>query len=148
MSSLLKISEAAVLALHTVILLSANSGKHLAVRDIALKLHASEHHLAKVLQRLARPGLVRSVRGPRGGFVLGKELQTISLLDVFEAIDGPIEQPTCLLGLGECIVEECLLGDVFRQINVLLRNRLESLSLDQFAKGSSKFEIARIANSL
>jgi Rrf2 family protein len=145
MSSLLKISEAAVLALHTVILLSATSGKHLSVRDIAHTLHASEHHLAKVLQRLAKAGLVTSVRGPRGGFIIGKELQAISLLQVFEAIEGPIVNPSCLLGLDVCINGGCLLGDVLRQINVLLRERLETFSLDKFKNGFGKFDIAELA---
>ena len=70
MANVLRISEAATLALHTLALLASRPGVILSTHKIAKRLEASEAHLAKVLQRLARMGLVRSIRGARGGFVL------------------------------------------------------------------------------
>jgi Rrf2 family nitric oxide-sensitive transcriptional repressor len=145
MSSLLKISEAGVLGLHTVILLAASPGKYLSVHDMAQTLGASEHHLAKVLQRLAKVGLVASVRGPKGGFIAGKPLEDITLLNVFEAIEGPISPPACLLGLNECINGGCLLGDILRQFNTLLEQRLSSLTLEKFRGGFGKVDSASLA---
>ncbi len=142
MSSLLKISEAGVLGLHTVILLAASPGKYLSVHDMAQTLGASEHHLAKVLQRLGKVGLVNSVRGPKGGFVVGKPLEDITLLHVFEAIEGPLASPSCLLGLSECINGGCLLGDILRQFNVLLEERLSGLTLEKFRNGFGRMDVA------
>ena len=57
MPNVLKVSEAASLALHTTVLLAANSGELLSTREIASTLKMSAAHLSKVLQRLARHGL-------------------------------------------------------------------------------------------
>jgi Rrf2 family protein len=86
MSNLFKVSEAASLALHAMLHIVANPNRPVSTREIASGMHASEAHLAKVLQRLARVGLARSTRGPKGGFVLGRPAETITLLDVYEAI--------------------------------------------------------------
>ncbi|MCF8044104.1 MAG: Rrf2 family transcriptional regulator, partial [Desulfarculaceae bacterium] len=70
MQQLLKISEAASLALHTMGLLASRPGEQVPTRELAARLKVSEAHLAKVMQRLGRAGLVRSQRGPKGGFAL------------------------------------------------------------------------------
>ena len=72
MSSVLKISDAATLALHTAVLLADRTEGPLTTKEIALTFGISEAHLAKVLQRLAKAGIVHSGRGPKGGFLLGK----------------------------------------------------------------------------
>lgn len=115
MSRVLKISEAASLALHTMVLLAANPGRTLATRDIAALLRVSEAHLAKVLQRLARSGLVNSQRGPKGGFSLAKDAHAISLLEVYEAVEGPLETRSCLLEQPVC-GGDCLLGGLLHKV--------------------------------
>jgi len=47
-------------------------------------------YLLKILQQLVRANLLRSKRGPRGGFFLAKPAENISLLDIIEAVDGPM----------------------------------------------------------
>lgn len=123
MSGILRISEAAVLAIHTAALLGAREGEVMTNREIASFLGASEAHLSKVLQRLARSGLVRSVRGPRGGFVLARPGGDVTLLEVYEAIDGPFEECECLLDAPVC-KGECVLGDVLLEVNRIVRERL------------------------
>jgi Rrf2 family protein len=81
----------------------------LAVRRLAVDLQASEAHLAKVLQRLAKAELVHSTRGPRGGFALARKAETVALLDICTAIDGPIGHDACLFGTPVCR-GECLFG--------------------------------------
>lgn len=134
MPSLLKISEAGILALHASALLASKPNEHLSVHDMAAALKASEHHLAKVLQRLTKAGIATSVRGPRGGFMLAKAAESFSMLDVFEAVEGPIGKAACLLGVEKCVVSECMMGSVFEQINVLVRNQLRANSLASFAQ--------------
>ena len=68
MPTMLKISEAATLALHTAFFLVTNPDRRLTTREMASTMGASEAHLSKVLQRLVHAGLVESVRGPKGGF--------------------------------------------------------------------------------
>jgi Rrf2 family protein len=117
MSSLLRISEAASLALHTAALLAAGDGSRMSVREIADRLGASQAHLAKVLQRLAHAGIVTSLRGPQGGFTLARKPESISLREVFEAIEGPPAAGTCLMGDPVCGAKHCLLGGLVSDVN-------------------------------
>lgn len=115
MANVLKISDAASLALHTMVLLAANPGKIMPTKDIAGVLKVSEAHLAKVLQRLGRAGLVASQRGPKGGFSLGRDSHQVSLLEVYEAVEGPLETKTCLLGKPVC-GGKCVLGGLLHKV--------------------------------
>jgi len=123
MSSLVKFSEASSIALHTMALLAAAPGEHVRVGDVAARLSVSEHHLAKVLQRLARAGLVDSVRGVGGGFVLRGDPAKITLLDVYEALEGKFEVSGCLFSPAKCC-GDCVLGNAVRDANALLHAHL------------------------
>ncbi|HAH31850.1 MAG TPA: hypothetical protein DCL44_06000 [Elusimicrobia bacterium] len=141
MNSIIKISEAAVIALHAVAYLAGSSGKprsfgpeipdkrhksSLAVtyaaakgrgkpgsaRELAENLGVSYNHLNKVMQRLSRAGLVLALRGPKGGFTLSAKAEKAKLKDVFEAIDGKTDFSKCLLKANNCKRSKCLLGNL------------------------------------
>ena len=133
MSSFPTFSEAASLAVHTVALLAADPQRCLSTKDIATTLNASEAHLSKVLQRLSKSGLVRSVRGPRGGFVLGESAGAATLLDVYECIDGPLPNRSCLLGGPVCLGEDCVLSDLLASVNQQVRDYLAGTRVAQMA---------------
>jgi len=133
MAKLLRISDGASLALHTMALLASVKAGRLSAREIADRLAASRAHLSKVLQRLARAGLVWSVRGPRGGFSLARPAEEVTLLDVYEAIDGPLDDSTCLLGAPVCSGKNCLLGDLVEAVNLHVRVRLAGTRLRDVA---------------
>lgn len=131
MSNLLKISDAASLALHAMVLLAANPGREISTRQIASELRASEAHLSKVLQRLGKVGLVTSTRGPKGGFMLGRKADEITLLDVYEAIDGPLVPNNCLLGTPICGGERCILGDLLETVGGQVGEYLATTTLPE-----------------
>lgn len=131
MSSILKISEAAILALHSMAFLATNSGKPFSTRKIALELRASEAHLSKVLQRLAKVGLVKSLRGPKGGFMLGKACDKISLLDVYESIDGPFVPGKCLLDTPIHDTKDCILGGLLEKLDKQVRGYMVETKLSK-----------------
>ena len=124
MSNLLKVSDAASLALHTAAFLSASEHHPISTQEIASSLHVSEAHLAKVLQRLAKHGVVRSFRGPKGGFILGKDADEITLLEVYEAIDGPLGSNYCLFDLPVCNGNGCILGGLSEAVHRQVRDYL------------------------
>ncbi|MCL4465709.1 MAG: Rrf2 family transcriptional regulator [Chloroflexi bacterium] len=109
MAGLIRLSEASSLALHAVCLLAGSTAETATVGQIAKRLRASEAHLAKVLQRLGKAGLVRSTRGPHGGFVLAREPGALTLFEVCAAVDGPPAATGCLLGAPVC-QGECMFG--------------------------------------
>lgn len=131
MSNVLRISEAASLALHSMVFLAANPGKLITTREIASKLHASEAHLSKVFQRLARVGLVKATRGPKGGFMLGKPANEITLLNVYESIEGPLVPSKCLLGAPICSGEKCILGGLLEMVDKQVREYLTETRLSE-----------------
>jgi Rrf2 family protein len=126
MKDVLRISEAASLALHTMAVLAAEPDRIYSNRDIAGRLGVSSAHLAKVLQRLTRAGLLHSERGPGGGFKLGRPLDDVSLLEVYEAIEGPFEPRVCLLHEKSCSGTECIFGELLRSTNRKFRKFLET----------------------
>ena len=112
MSSIVKFSEAASIAIHGVILI-AKTDKFLNVTKIAEALGASRHHVAKIMQRLAKDGLIKSMRGPAGGFVLTQKPEDISFLNLYESIEGKITIDECPFHRHEiCTFEKCILNNI------------------------------------
>lgn len=117
-SSILNISEATSLALHTAVFLALDGERRISAREMAAALDVSEAHLAKVLQRMAKAGLVESVRGPKGGFTLSRPGSEITLLEVYEAIEGQLNPSTCLFGdQPRCNGGFCVLSALMSRIN-------------------------------
>ncbi len=125
----LKISEAASLGMHALGYLAKRNDAPISSREIATRFEISEAHLAKVLQRLVKVGLLRSVRGPKGGFVLTREPGSVTLLEIFESIEGPFEPDQCLLSSAICDGDTCILGRIVVEANNMLRTRLEKTTL-------------------
>ena len=80
-------------------------------------LCASEAHLAKVLQRLAKAGLVSGTRGPGGGFQLTRPAKEITLREVYEAIEGRLQVERCMVGSPLCSKLDCPLGSLFARLS-------------------------------
>jgi Rrf2 family protein len=128
MGGVVKFSEAASLALHTMSYLAVESNRLVAVREVADALEVSENHLAKVMQRLSRAGLCHSTRGPRGGFTLSRGSREIRLLEIYEAIEGPLEVSHCLFPTSRC-QGDCILGDIVGAANATVRDHLSRTRL-------------------
>ena len=125
----LKISEASSLAMHALGYLAKGEDRPITSREIAKRFEISEAHLAKVLQRMVKVGLLRSLRGPHGGFILTRPPESVTLLEIFEAIEGSFEPNQCLLSSAICDGDNCILGRIVLEANTMLRTRLEETTL-------------------
>lgn len=100
------LSDATEYGLRAVVWLAQHPGQAQKVREIAEGTHATPGYLIKVLQALAKIGILSAQRGSSGGFRLKRDPSTLSVLDIINAID-PIERiHTCPLGLeahGKCL---------------------------------------------
>jgi len=130
MASIIQISEAASLALHSMVLLAASPGKSVTVKEITARTGVSEAHLSKVMQRLAKAGLVKSTRGPKGGFLLGDSGLSTSLLAIFESIEGPVASGGCLLPTKECLFRECLFGGLLGRMTAEFKEYMKNKTLE------------------
>lgn len=136
MTGLLKISDAASLAIHAMAFLAQRFGKRTSAKQIASVLGVSENHLAKVCQRLAKAGLIEATRGPRGGFVLAQPADLITLIQVYEAVEGPLSPSRCLLHRPVC-GENCIMGELVESVNRQVSEYLRWTTLAQLAKTSA-----------
>ena len=129
MSHYYKISEAGSIALHAMIMLSMNPNRLVRIREIAGAFNVSEAHLAKVLNRLVKDGLVIATRGPAGGYKLNKPAKGISLKEIYETIEGKLQENRCLFGIPICDGTECTIGDFFTQISQQIEEELSRTKL-------------------
>jgi Rrf2 family protein len=125
MAGILNISEGSSIALHAALLLSRREGEPTTTLEAAEALKVSAAHLSKVLQRLVKVGIVRSVRGPRGGYLLGKPLAEIRLLDILECIEGPMKLGRCLMVEPRCGKDGCMLGSLLDSLNQQVLHQFE-----------------------
>lgn len=132
MGGVIHISEAANLGLHAMILMASAPDRPLRVNQACEVLPGSENTLAKVMQRLGRAGLVHSTRGPQGGFTLALPPAKVTLLDIYEAIEGPIAGHACLFGRPRC-EGSCVLGDFVTQTNTDFKAQLKRTRLADVA---------------
>jgi Rrf2 family protein len=85
--------------------------------------------LAKIISQLSVAGLLHTARGARGGVSLAREPKDISLLEVVEAIDGPIQLNECVQGNGVCSFENnCPIRAVWCDAQDELVKRLKGIS--------------------
>jgi len=131
---LLRIPEAASLGLHAAVILAGHHNGPLSAKDLADRLEASEAHLAKVMQRLVRAGIVGSTRGPKGGFVLAKRADRVSLLDIYEAVEGHVEPTTCVFGKPVCGRDACILGGFVEEFDTRFRGYLAKARLSELVE--------------
>ncbi len=133
MASLVRVSEAASIAIHTCLWLASEPETYHRSSRICEVLHFSAAHFAKVMQTLARAGLVTSVRGPAGGTRLARAAKGITLLEIYEAVDGPARRAECLLAPDVCRASCCALGSQLAEHNDALCRLLAATTLEAVA---------------
>lgn len=103
MAGVVRFSEAAALALHAAVYVAAlPDDEAVSAPALARICGASEAHMTKVCQRLARAQMFTARRGPRGGFRLAGSPARLRLLDVYQAIEGKVEAHACLFPHRVC----------------------------------------------
>jgi len=131
MSQLISLSEAAAIGLHSMVYI-ASSKEKLNVNQISEFIGSSKHHVAKVMQRLVKEDLVSSNRGPAGGFEMKKSPEEITLLDIYEAIEGPINTHICLGNKMVCPFRKCVFGDLSNKMTIEFKNYMQSRTLAEY----------------
>ena len=135
MAKLVHFSEAASLALHAMVLI-AKTKNHVNVNSLAGEMEASRNHLAKVLQQLVKHNFLKSVRGPSGGFMLSKRADQITILEIYEAIEGKIDVPECPLNRQICPFNKCLMNNLVSDVTMQFKNYFEGQTLEDFVTRS------------
>lgn len=100
--------------------------------DIAAAIHVPPPTVSKILKLLARGGLVTSLRGARGGYLLARAPARISMADIIHAMDGPIGMTECSVTPGLCTQEAaCAVRANWQRVNRAVLGVLRDITLDQ-----------------
>lgn len=100
--------------------------------EIAAAIHVPVPTVSKILKILARGGLVVSLRGAKGGYLLAHPANQISMVDIIHAMDGPIGMTECSVTPGLCNQESgCAVRANWQRINHAVLAVLQQITLDQ-----------------
>lgn len=122
------------------ITLSSEKGRRVRVGEVADAIDGPQAFVAKVLQKLARCGIVNSVKGPYGGFEISAEaMKSVKLIDIVRAIDGLDIETQCGLGLKECSHDNpCPIHFNYMGIKTKVLRMLSSTSLHDLAYDTAR----------
>jgi Rrf2 family transcriptional regulator, cysteine metabolism repressor len=105
------------------------------LRDIAQRQNMSQAYLEQMMTHLVAGGLVRSVRGPKGGIVLTKSAKEINLKEIVELLEGPTDLVECLVNAKICPRSKlCAVRDIWYEMKIAMDHVLASTTLHDLAE--------------
>ena len=132
---MLKWSQAVLLAFHAMALLAARKDEVIPLDEIAQSLNVSADHLSKVMQRLVKCNMIKSVRGPQGGYSLDVAPESTTMLAIYECVEGELVSRTCMLHETGCESDRCIFGNMIGTINATASGYLSAPTLSDVAAG-------------
>lgn len=116
---------------------SSIENQRVSLKDIAKGIDSPEAFTAKILQQLARNGIIHSVKGPSGGFeIFQEDFDQIKLIQIVSAIDGDQIFTGCGLGLKKCDENNpCPVHDQFKSIREAMKTMLSTTDIRTLANG-------------
>ena len=138
----MKLSTKGRYGLRALIDLAQYSGEApVSITSISARQELSERYLEQLMSMLKKAGLVKSIRGAGGGYVLAKDMGEISVGDVLRALEGNLEPVECA-GLepdGECrAADHCVTKYVWQRSNESISRTEDEIMLDQLVEESRK----------
>ena len=117
--------------------------RRVSTSQIATEQKIPPSFLAKIVSQLSVAGLLQTSRGARGGVSLARKPVDITILEVIEAIDGPILLNECVMEGATCVLgETCPLHDIFCNAQAELVARLEQTTFGSVLLGNGQGAIA------
>lgn len=132
----MQITKQADYALRAMLFLAKmQPGQRAATKQIADTQTIPPSFLAKIISQLSIAGLIHTSRGAHGGVMLSKPPAEISLLEVVEAIDGPIALNDCTIAPENCVrAEDCPLHGIWVETQQDLVAKLKQTTFDKFVR--------------
>jgi Rrf2 family protein len=115
---------------------------HLTIKEIARRQSVSIAYLEQLLNKLRRAGLIKSLKGPGGGYVLSKKPEEISIGMILNALEGPIAITQCLgpYAKGCKRIEGCVARLLWKSLGEEIENFLETINLRALLKEEAKIK--------
>ena len=125
-------------AIRCVLYLSGKEESIIMADEISRAMSVPKSFLAKILQKLAKAGIVTSFRGVKGGFRLAKKPKQINLLDIIEAIEGPAAMNRCALDTSVCnFSATCTVHPVWVKLRKMVEDYLRKIDFRALSTSTS-----------
>lgn len=136
----MRISTRGEYAVRAMLELGLANGEGVSLKDVAQRWHVSLDYLEQIMPALRKAGLVRSKRGARGGYRLGKPAEQITLAEIVETLEGRYEPMECLSNPRICFASgACAIQEVWRDVQGAVHGVLNNVTLaDLVAKQTTK----------
>ena len=121
------------------------SRRPISVAFISRRENISVPYLEQLLSRLRRKGLVKSIRGPKGGYILAKDPKSITIGDIVRSLDGDITPVHCVGNNSSnksCkMIDKCVTKSVWKRLKETVDNMLDSVSLKDLCNDAKKMGV-------
>ena len=126
----MKLSPAAELAVRGTIVLAQEYGNGpVTLQTVCTRRSLPKQYLIKIFASLSKAGLINSIRGKRGGFTLARDPGQISLLQIIEAVEGPMALNCCQEDPVQCDNDDCPFRPVWTELQQAFASKLGSMTL-------------------
>jgi len=117
-------------------------GERISTQQIQEEMLIPRPFLQRIIAELAAAELLSTFPGPKGGIELARPARDINLLDIWEAIEGPLLISACLLAKGECpLDEQCPVRKRWARLQSLIAYELESATLEELAAEANGMKV-------
>ena len=111
------------------------------LKDIAEREHLSEKYLEQIINQLSKAGLVKSLRGAKGGYHLTREADKITVEDILKATEGSLAPVACAEDNGRCAsYGDCVTSFIWTEIYKATIGVVSSITLKDLAQRSQQIE--------
>jgi len=113
----------------------------ISIKEIAERQGISFSYLEQILHKLGKAGLIDSVRGPAGGYLLARQPSKLTIGDIVRVLEGPIALSHCLEPgeSAECYqADDCVARMVWAKVGAKIEEALDSISFDDLLQRNQK----------
>lgn len=109
------------------------------IKEISERQDVSVAYLEQILNQLRKAGIINSVKGPGGGYVLSRGPDTVSIGEILRELEGPVAITSCLDPKEGCIrVEGCVTHLLWKSLGEKIESFLNSMTLKDLLKGATE----------
>lgn len=117
----------------------ANEKKKINFKEIATHINENEHTVGKLLQKLVRDNVIKSTKGPFGGFYITSEQKKLPIKEIIVSIDGNGLFSNCGLGLSQCSeLRPCPIHNEFKPIRELIEKMCTERKISELYEDVNK----------
>ena len=118
------------------------------IKLISRRQDVSIHYLEQILNKLRRAGLIKSVKGPGGGYILSRQPSEITIADILVELEGPLAITSCLNPEEGCVrVEQCVTHLLWKSLGKQIEDFLNTVTLEDLLKGKSYKDFSMLAKA-